>query len=54
MTRLVEVSGAQVFPWVGDERVTVSGYQVQAAFSADLRARSLAHWILADKLQVVA
>lgn len=53
MTVVVEASGAQVLPNVGDVRVTVTGWAVHCAADGDLRAVS-AHWRdLAGRLYIV-
>jgi len=53
MSRLVELSGAQVLPRIQDERTTVSPYVAEGCCSADLRARSRPHVEFAARLQVV-
>lgn len=53
MSRLVEVTGAQVLPRARDERVTVSAYEAEACCSADLRARSVPHREFSSRLRVI-
>lgn len=53
MSRLVEVTGAQVLPRARDERVTVSPFVAESCCSADLRARSGPHREFAAGLRVI-
>ena len=53
MSRVLEVSGAQVLPPVADSRATVSPWFAHLACDADLR-RHAVFVALADSLEVVS
>ena len=48
--RVVESSGAQVLPSIGDGRSTVTGWQAQMCVDADLRAKAPQIAALAGRL----
>lgn len=49
---LVDQSGAQVLPHVGDERALVSSWFAQLACSADMRAKHPEWMALAQSLRI--
>lgn len=46
-------TGAQILPWIGDERATVSEWAAAQACSADLRARDAHYRAIAERLVIV-
>ena len=52
--RVVEASGAQVLPSIGDGRAKVTGWQAQLCVDADLRAKAPQIAALAGRLYLEA